>query len=48
MLSSNKIKNYLQKEFWGRLQQLNQATQKTEEEEAELRGHLLKNETRSS
>lgn len=39
MLSSNRIeeiKNYSQKEFWERLQQLNQATQTTEEEEAEL------------
>ena len=39
MLSSNKmeeIKNYSQKEYWKRLRQLNQATQRTEEEEAEL------------
>ena len=39
MLSSNRIeeiKNYSQKEYWKRLRQLNQATQRTEEEEAEL------------
>ena len=39
MLSANKIeeiKNYSHKEFWERLQQLNQATQNTQEEEAEL------------
>ena len=39
MLSSNKIeeiKKYSHKEFWERLQQLSQATQNTQEEEAEL------------
>ena len=39
MLSSNKIeeiKNYSQEQFWERLQQLNQATQNTQEEEAEV------------
>ena len=39
MLSANKIediKNYSHKEFWERLQQLSQATQNTQEEEAEL------------
>ena len=30
-----KIKNYTQEQFWERLQQLNEATQNTEEEEAE-------------
>ena len=45
MLSSNRIeeiKNYSQKEYWERLRELNQATQRTEEEEAEL--VLLKEE----
>ena len=39
MLSANKIeeiKKYSHKEFWERLQQLSQATQNTQEEEAEL------------
>ena len=39
MLSSNRIeeiKNYSQKEYWERLRELKQATQRTEEEEAEL------------
>ena len=39
MLSADKIeeiKKYSHKEFWERLQQLNQATQRTEKEEAEL------------